>query len=123
MEEADELRALMAALPEIAARNEAIVAEWSERTFTGSAAKGAVVATVDPAGSLLGLDISPLGMRRLGRAELAEAVVSAVHGAEAAAAAAKDEMLGSLRVGNGPSLGALMAESRRDLADRTGFAT
>jgi DNA-binding protein YbaB len=121
MPEMREMRALMAGFADAVARNEALVAEWSEREFTGSADKGGVVATVDPVGSLRRLDIGPLSKRRLDRASLAEAIVAAVHAAEAAAAAAKEEMLGNLSTGGRPGVGKLMSEARRDLTDRTGF--
>jgi DNA-binding protein YbaB len=116
-----ELRARAAELSATIARNEAIVAEWSGRELTGSADHGGIVATVDAIGSLRNLEVSPSAMRRLDSVSLAEAIVTAVHRAEDAAATAKEEMLDGLRLGDGPSLGELTREVRSDLSERTGW--
>lgn len=124
MDEAPEirqLRTLMERLSADVARNRAIVEEWSKRRFTASTEKGGVTATVDAVGSLTELSITPLCIRRLDRRTLAEAIVAAVHAAEAAAAAAREEMMDSLRVLDRPSLARMTADFRRDLAKRTGF--
>ncbi|GLW05019.1 hypothetical protein Misp01_01490 [Microtetraspora sp. NBRC 13810] len=121
MDDAHELETLMAQLSTASARMEELVAAWTERTFTGGAEEGEVVATADSFGTLLGLDVSRRAKERLDSARLGEAIVAAVHAAEAAAAAAKDEMMGDMRIGDGPSLRDMLGDARRDFRERSGF--
>lgn len=121
VEETDELLAYMEQLTKATAQMEAAVEEWSTREFTGSADEGRIVATVDAVGSLLRLDIGALSKRRLDGVTLGDAVVVAVHAAEAAAASAKDEMMHGLRVGDGPNIGELLSDAERTFKDRAGF--
>lgn len=121
MESEQEFSDLLEQLPRVAEQMEALVEEWSAREFTGAADDGRVVATVNAVGALLRIDIHVLSKRRLDNVSLAEAAVSAVHAAEAAAAEAKAEMMHALRIGNRPSLGEMIGETQRIVERGAGF--
>jgi len=112
----DDLREPAERLEAMSARAETVAGEWSEREFTGSADNGGVVATVNPVGTLKALDISRLSKRGNDGVTLGDAVVEAVHAAEAAAEEAKDAMMRELSAGAG--LSGLMEQARRDLEGR-----
>ncbi|SDI30275.1 Conserved DNA-binding protein YbaB [Sinosporangium album] len=116
-----ELRRLAEQLSKSSAAFEASVAQWSERRFTGTADKGGVVATVDAAGNLLSLEISPLSKRRLDGVTIGDAVVAAVHAGELAAAEAKEAMMRELQAGAGPHVGSLLSEAQRSFETRSGL--
>ncbi|GGP02531.1 YbaB/EbfC family nucleoid-associated protein [Nonomuraea glycinis] len=118
MDEMRELRMLAERLAGASARIDPIVEEWSARTFTGSAAGGGVVATVDPAGTLLALDISELSKRRHDGVTLGDAVVQAVHAAERVAERAKAAMMRELEAAAGPHLGGLLGDAQRSFEAR-----
>ncbi|MEU8277448.1 YbaB/EbfC family nucleoid-associated protein [Microbispora bryophytorum] len=114
-----ELRARMERLSAAAAWMDEVAAEWSTREYAGSADGGRITATVDAVGTLRALDIHPLGMRRLDSRALAEAVLTAVRRAEAAAEAAKEEMLrGGLEAAGLPHMAALLGDARRAFDER-----
>ncbi|GII78350.1 hypothetical protein Sru01_33320 [Sphaerisporangium rufum] len=97
-------------LPALAARAAEAARDWAAREFTGPAADGQVVATVDAFGTLRGLEIHVLARRRLDNVTLGEAIVAAVRAAESAAATAHRDLLGTLRPpGPGPALADLLA--------------
>jgi DNA-binding protein YbaB len=118
MDEMRELRMLAEQLAGASARIDPIVEDWSARTFTGAAAGGGVVATVDAAGTLLALDISALSKRRHDGVTLGDAVVAAVHAAERVAAQAKAVMMGELEAAAGPHLGNLLGDAQRSFETR-----
>lgn len=119
MDELSGLRALTERLSAVAARMDELAAEWSTRQYAGRADEGRVTATVDAVGTLRSLDIHPLSMRRLDSRSLAEAVVTAVRRAEAAAEAAKEELLrGGLEAAGVPHMAGLLEDARRGFAER-----
>ncbi|MEU6407434.1 YbaB/EbfC family nucleoid-associated protein [Microbispora sp. NPDC046933] len=114
-----ELRARMERLEAAAALMDELATEWITREYAGRADEGRVTATVDAVGTLLALDIHPLSMRRLDSRSLAEAVVTAVRRAEAAAEAAKEQMLrGGLEAAGVPHLTGLLGDARRAFDER-----
>ncbi|MEU8247155.1 YbaB/EbfC family nucleoid-associated protein [Nonomuraea sp. NPDC048916] len=96
MEEISDAQARLDELLAAAERAEKLVEEWSTREFTGHADDGRIVATADPLGALVGLEISPLSRRRLDATGLADAILAAIRAAEKAASAAKDELMNDL---------------------------
>ncbi|WP_249350621.1 YbaB/EbfC family nucleoid-associated protein [Microbispora sp. H10836] len=114
-----ELRARMERLSAAAVRMDELAAEWSTREYAGSADGGRITATVDAVGTLRALDIHPLSMRGLDSRSLAEAVLKAVRRAEAAAEAAKEEVLrGGLDAAGLSHVAGLLDEARRAFGDR-----
>ncbi|MFD9941188.1 YbaB/EbfC family nucleoid-associated protein [Nonomuraea sp. NPDC059023] len=118
MDEMRQLRMYAERLAGASAKIDPIVEKWSARTFTGAAAEGGVVATVDAAGTLVALDISALGKRRNDGIALADAVVAAVEAAEGMAAQAKAEMMDELVAATGHRLGSLLGDAQRDFEAR-----
>lgn len=118
MDEIRELQMLAEQLAGASARIDPIVEDWSARTFTGTAAQGGVVATVDAVGTLLALDISALSKRRHDGVTLGDEVVAAVHAAERMAAQAKAAMTRELEASAGPGLGSLLTDAQRSFETR-----
>ncbi|MFI6909413.1 YbaB/EbfC family nucleoid-associated protein [Nonomuraea sp. NPDC050394] len=118
MDEMWEPRTSAEQLAAASAKIDPIVESWIARTFTATSADGGVVATVDAAGSLLSLDISALSKRRYDSVTLADAVVAAVHAAEAMAAQAKAVMEAELDAAAGHHLGSLRGDAQRDFEAR-----
>ncbi|MEV4168419.1 YbaB/EbfC family nucleoid-associated protein [Nonomuraea sp. NPDC049709] len=90
----------MARLEELAAaarRAEELTSEWGTRRFVGRADEGRIVATTDALGALVELEIHPVSRKRLDARRLGDEILAAVVQAEAAAAAAKDELMDDLR--------------------------
>ncbi|WP_432934306.1 YbaB/EbfC family nucleoid-associated protein [Microbispora sp. CA-135349] len=114
-----ELRARMERLTAAAALMDELATEWSTREYAGRSDEGRITATVDAAGTLRAVDIHPLSMRRLDSCALAEAVLKAVRRAEAAAEAAKDDLLrGGLEAAGVPHVAGLLRDARRDFDER-----
>ncbi|MEV4294866.1 YbaB/EbfC family nucleoid-associated protein [Microbispora rosea] len=114
-----ELRARMERLTAAAALMDELATEWSAREHTGRADEGRITATVDAVGTLRALDIHPLSMRRLDGRALAEAVLTAVRRAEAAAEAAKEELLrGGLEAAGVAHVAGLLGDARRAFDER-----
>ncbi|NJP24192.1 hypothetical protein FLW53_08270 [Microbispora sp. SCL1-1] len=119
MNEMRELRARIERLTAAAALMDELAAEWSTRKHIGRADEGRITATVDAVGTLLALDIYPLSMRRLDGRGLAEAVLKAVRRAEAAAEAAKEELMrGGLEAAGLPHVADLLGDARRAFDER-----
>ncbi|WP_431898411.1 YbaB/EbfC family nucleoid-associated protein [Nonomuraea sp. bgisy101] len=117
MDEYEELDRLAEQLAGAAAAYEASVEEWSRRQFTGTADEEGIVATVDAMGNLVSLQISLRSKRRHDGVTLGDAVVTAVHAAEQAAAEAQETMMRS-----GPAgIGGLLADAQRSFERRGGL--
>ncbi|MFF4123990.1 Conserved DNA-binding protein YbaB [Microbispora rosea] len=114
-----ELRTRMERLTAAAALMDELATEWSTREHTGRADEGRITATVDAVGTLRALEIHPLSMRRLDGRALAEAVLTAVRRAEAAAEAAKEDLLrGGLEAAGVPHVAGLLGDARRAFDER-----
>lgn len=105
-------------LPAFLEQVETTVAGWMGQEFTGTADEERIIATVDAMGSLAYIEVSSLSVRRLDNLSLGDAIVAAVHAAEATAEQAKAQMLGSLSFGGG-NLGEFLADGGRRMDDWT----
>ncbi|WP_433251323.1 YbaB/EbfC family nucleoid-associated protein [Streptosporangium sp. CA-135522] len=119
--ELEDLRELGERLAETSARIGETMAAWASLRFTGTAADGGVVATVDTTGNLLALDISVVSKRRLDGVTLGDAVVKAIRAAERAAAESEATMTRELEQITGPRVGKLLSDSQRSFEERSGL--